>query len=388
LTALKAGENEKLAEVSSAMGRMDAALAEINLRAEATETGARGLSEQLKAAEGQSAKALEIAESADTGAKELATTMGGLLTKLEESETNLTALVGKVESVAAGVAGHIAAALVPLNGRLDGMDKQAAEAVAQAGAALEGVRKDLAVAAGNFAGLAEELKASETLNAVQDGRITAVAEEIKELSGGLSRIGEGVIAGNARLDEVERAVARQRGLANSALLSLTNRLRNAVDEGEPFIIELATIKEIANGDATFIAPIVALAPMAERGAPSLSALRREFNVVARKVIEAEEAAQPNWYARQWSNVQYYIGWGGAPTSSPAGGNGEGARTVLAQAANAINNSQFAEAVGVMATLQGVGTEHAQAWLAAARARVVADQAVRTLGAAALNRLVR
>lgn len=382
LGQLKAGESERLDAMGQALSRMEVALAAVSQRAEAAEASAAALSEQLKAVETQAGRAVEIAEAADTGAKELATALGGMLRRLETAETGLTDLTGKLTELSADVGRQIVAALEPVGVRLDGLDKKAAEAAAAAAQALEQARNEIAVVGGNLAGLAEELKASQSLAATQ-------ADETKTLSGGLVKLEASFAEAAKRLDEVERAAAAQRGAVSASLLGLSNRLRQAVDEGEPFAAELNALMALANGDPAFVQPLAALAPLAPRGAPSPAYLRREFNVAARKIVEAEDAAQPAWYAKIGSNMQYYLGWGGGETAAPAAtASGEPARTVLAQAANFINGGQFAEAVGVMATLQGGAADLAQPWMLAARARVTADQAARLLGAAALNRVGR
>jgi hypothetical protein len=384
LNQLKAGESEQISLLSQAVGRMEAALAESNQRSEAAEGVARALAEQLKNAETQAGRAAELAEQADTGAKEVATSLGGMLRKLETAEVGLADLSTKLAAVGGQVGQQINTALGPVNARLDGMDKRAVELAAQAATALESVRMEATSVAGNFAGLAEELKAMQALEAVQDGRLSGVIDEAKALKSGLTAAAD-------RLQTVEQVVERQKGATGGALLGLANRLRIAVDEGEPFLAELAAIKSLANGDPAFAQPLGVLALLAERGAPSLSYLRRDFNVLARKIVEAEEAAQPAWYSRQWSNVQYYLGLSGGAASvadgtAPAGG--EAARTVLAQAAGAINAGQFADAAATMASLSGSAADMAQGWIGAARARVAADQAVRAFNAAALARVGR
>jgi hypothetical protein len=383
LNQLKAGESEQISLLSQALGRMEAALAESNQRTEATEGVVRTLAEQLKNAETQAGRAAELAEQADTGAKEVATSLGGMLRKLETAEAGLADLATKLAAVGGQVGQQINTALGPVNARLDGMDKRAAETTAQAATALETVRVEAASVAGNFAGLAEELKAMQALEAAQDGRLGGVIDEAKALKTGLIVVAD-------RLQAVEQTVERQKGASGGALLGLANRLRIAVDEGEPFLAEMAAIKSLAGGDPAFAQPLGVLALLAERGAPSLSYLRRDFNVLARKIVEAEEAAQPAWYTRQWWNVQYYLGLSGGPTAVADGttAGGEAARAVLAQAAGAINAGQFADAAATMASLSGSAADMAQGWIGAARARVAADQAVRAFSAAALTRVGR
>lgn len=377
LNQLKAGESDRLAALSHAVGQVEATVAEMHQRADAADRTATTLGEQLKASDAQTAKASALAEAADTGAKELATSLGGAMRKLEATDAALAELSGKLTELGVDVGRQITEALKPVNERLDAGEKRAAENAAAAAAALEAARNEAAAVAGNFAGLAEELKATQALGAAQDGRINAVGEEIQGLIGGLTGVAK-------RLETAEQALAAQSGVTAAAVLGLGNRLRFAVDEGEPFAMEVKTLKILANGDSAFAAPLAALTPLAQHGVPSQAYLRREFNVLARKIVEAEDALQPAWYARQWSNVQYYLGWGGGATA----GNGEAARTVLSQAANAINAGQFAEAVAVMASLSGPAGEQAQTWLTATRARVAADQAVRLVNAIALSRLGR
>lgn len=380
LNQLKAGENENLALLSQAVGKVESSVAEFTQRLEGAENAVNALGEQFKTAEGQAARAVSIAETADTAAKELATSLGGVMRKLETVETGLAELSGKLTELDADVGRRVSEALVPVGARQDAAEKQASDNAAAAAAAVETVRNETAAAAGNIAGVAEDLQATQAVAATQDGRLNAVAAEAQALAGGVAAL-------NKQLAALEQTVAQQQGAAAAAVLGLSNRLRVAVDEGEVFAVELKALTTLVGGDAAFAPSVAALAPLADHGAPSLAYLRREFNVVARKIVEAEDAAQPAWYARQWSNVQYYMGWGAGAAAGAANG-AEGSRAALSQAAGAINAGQFAEAIAAMATLNPAAAEQAQAWLTAARARVAADQAVRNVNALALARLGR
>lgn len=409
LRSARSADEERDATLSGAVGGMEAQVAELTRRADELDGGVAGLTEGLRAVEAGTGKALELAEGADTASKELATTLGGLMPRLEQAEAGLAALTSQLEAVRAGVGERVTAALTPalepIGRRLDALDARADAIAAGIGAALEpinariaaldeGARASIAEATAALAALREELTATRSGVQALDGKLEALEAAGAVRQGAVDALERKLEANTAvagalagRVGEVEEALKRQAGATGSALLGLTNRVRIAVDEGEGYAPELSVIRTLATGDARYDAPLTVLATMAERGAPSLGYLRREFNAVARKVIEVEEAAQPSWYDRQWSNVQYYLGWTAPqPGLEPPAPDPEPARAVLAEAANAINGGRFDQAVAAMAGLRGPGAEQAAQWIGAARARVAADQAVRGLSALALSQI--
>ncbi|NYZ15331.1 hypothetical protein HL658_22565 [Azospirillum sp. RWY-5-1] len=404
---LRRAEDQVL-QLSKALGALETRLAKIDSRADQMEASGRALAVRLEQGEGtarEHTSRLSMVEGGMTKAvaraDELAgaqTAAGGRLDGVEQKLVQVAdagaAAVAAVASRATALESGAQAVVAQIAGLGDSIkavtDRTAAvEAAVQAATVATGEK----VAAVETA-LAARIDAVDGRVTATDGRVTAVDGRVTVIDGRMDGIdgaigplrdsvqanSQGVQALGTRIDEVEEKIPAP--TAGPVLLTLATRIRTALDEGEPFAAEVQALRQFGGNDPVIAASAERLAPLATRGAPSLSLLRRDFNTAAKKVLEAEEAAAPPWYERQMATVQSYFGWTVAPPAVP----GEAARAALGRAAASITNGNFAEAVKDLAALQPPGAVHADAWLRMAMIRVEAERALRGLNEAALRRL--
>lgn len=381
-TALAALET-RLAAAEARDGRLEEAGRGLAGRLDAAETAARAVAPKISALEQKGAEGASRLEALTATVTELGTRLDDLGRRLTEAAAAAktataeaadaaraaTAEVAEAARVAtAEVAARVSALESGLNGlgeRLTGAEQGTAAAVARIVAVEES-------AAGNAARLGNV----EATVAAADGVIHTLRADVDGNRQQAAALG-------ARLGRTEERVAAMAPNAAPVLLALANRIRTALDEGEPFAAELAAARPFAAGDAGVAAALDRLAPLAATGGPSLSLIRREFNTTAKKVIEAEEAQIPYWYERQITAMQTLIGWAPAPAPAP---NGEAARAALGRAAVSITNGNFTDAVKELSALQPPGAAEAEGWVRLARVRVEAEHAVRAVCNGALRRL--
>lgn len=398
--SLRRAEDQVL-QLSKALGALETRLAKIDSRAEQLEANGRALGARLDQSEGTAREHTTRLSAVEGGvtkavvrADELAgaqTAVGG---RLDGIEQKLGAVAEAGAAAVAAVAGRAAA----LESGAQAMMAQVAglgdsiKAVVDRTTAVEAAVQAATAAAGEKAAaveaaLAARIDAVDGRVSTVDGRVSAVDGRLDGVDGAIGTLRQSVQANatglgtlGTRIDEVEEKIPAP--TAGPVLLTLATRIRTALDEGEPFAAEIQALRQFGGNDPVIAASAERLAPLASRGAPSLSLLRRDFNTAAKKVLEAEEAAAPPWYERQMATVQSYFGWAVAPPPVP----GEAARAALGRAAANITNGNFAEAVKDLATLQPPGAVHADAWLRMAMIRVEAERALRGLNEAALRRL--
>ena len=175
-----------------------------------------------------------------------------------------------------------------------------------------------------------------------------------------------------------RAVAEQ--TAEVALLMATAQLREAIVAGRPFATELETAKALSTRVLNSNIDDSAFATYAARGIPSLPTLRRRFDETAAQTVRADSIpdSASGWVRQSLDRLMSII------TVRRVSGDiaGSGVSSILARAENRIISGDIAGAAVEMATLTGAAAETAGPWIADARARIAADQAITaTLGKA-------
>lgn len=397
---LRRAEDQVL-QLSKALGALDTRLAKIDSRADQMEASGRALAVRLDQGEGtvrEHTTRLSAVEGGMTKAAvrtdELAgaqTAAGGRLDGVEQKLVQVAdagaAAVAAVASRAAALesgAQAVVAQIAGLGDSIKAMTERTAavEAAVQTASAAAVAKADSVESAlgARIDAIDGRVTATDSRVTVIDGRVDGMDGAIGPLRESVQATSQSVQALATRIDEVEEKIPAPS--AGPVLLTLATRIRTALDEGEPFAAEVQALRQFGGNDPVIAASAERLAPLATRGAPSLSLLRRDFNTAAKRVLEAEEAAAPPWYERQMATVQSYFGWTVAPPAVP----GEAARAALGRAAANITNGNFAEAVKDLAALQPPGAVHADAWLRMAMIRVEAERALRGLNEAALRRL--
>jgi uroporphyrinogen-III synthase len=182
------------------------------------------------------------------------------------------------------------------------------------------------------------------------------------------------LAAIARIDRAasgEREAARRVALASAALA-----LRTAASGAGGYKPALEAARALADGDTAVIAALDALGAGAEKGRPTRDTLRERFEALAPLVLRAPPESDDPWYARAWHRVA------GLVTLRRVGEvPGETVEAIVARAELRLRANDLDGAVDELAKLPRGAAERASVWLADARARLAADQAVQRLEAA-------
>lgn len=182
-----------------------------------------------------------------------------------------------------------------------------------------------------------------------------------------------------RLEKVESALRdlQARRSSAAAMLLAVGQLREAVANALPFDAELRAAKALAGPDPEIVATLEGLKPRAVVGIASRAMLTARLAVQAPAIVRAQILPeQQSWWrqtlARMASLVTVERDDGAAAGTGPA--------AVLARAQAALLQSDLATAVAEIATLTGGPAEQAAPWLAEAKARLAAEEAINDLTA--------
>ncbi len=267
--------------------------------------------------------------------------------------------------------------------RLASAAPSAGPADAQGGARLEALSRELAE-------LREELErirrdgaqavAPERLAALFD-RIEENAAELRAMQGELSRL----IELPRHVEELAGAIEAASGQTQrTAFILASGQLEAALDSGQPYASELGAVRRLAADDPELPALLAKLEEHADEGIPSLAELRLRF---ADTALAAAQAAQSevsgDWMDRAWARLRSLV------TVRPVGGDvaGDSAEARIARAEARLGEGDLAGAIAELEALEGAAAEAAAPWLAGARARLAADQAIERLRARALARVL-
>lgn len=211
-----------------------------------------------------------------------------------------------------------------------------------------------------------------------------------------------------RIAALEQATssAETRATENAALALALNQLQAALAGQRPFAVELAALGDLAASDPEVAAQIGAatdrLAERAATGVPTLVELRAVFPEVARAVVaaaRAESAARavaeaapggeaaadeggPEWLDAAMEKLSELVSV--RPVGEDVEGDDAAARTARAEAR--LGKGDLAGAVAELDGLSGKAVEAAAGWLADARARLAAEDAIAALQSLAVARL--
>ncbi|WP_029006894.1 COG4223 family protein [Azospirillum halopraeferens] len=424
--SLRHAEDQVLV-LSKALGALETRLARVDTRADLLEGTDRSVMARLEAAEGATRDlapkiaAVEGAAGAAAARASEAAAAGGELSgrvdaataaadrsagRLDGVEARLTEMAEAIRANEEGIRTNAGA--VQANTDAIRTVAEAAEAAGTAGRAnAEAILAAAAAAKAEVEALVQRLAALETGTGDLTGRLGAVQAA---LSAGDDRMGvaeQGLAAAQQSLADTRRAVdsasaelaalaertgametrlERVNGGTASALLALSGRIRQALEDGESFTGEVAAVRALAGEDRSLTGAIDTLQQLASRGGPTLTLLRREFNLAAQKIIEVEEASGPAWYVRTVAGVTSQVtGWfGWVQPAMPAPG--EEARTIVTEAARSFTLGRIDEAIRVLKTITGPGAASAEPWIRLAEVRVDAERALRVLSDSALAKL--
>jgi hypothetical protein len=242
-------------------------------------------------------------------------------------------------------------------------------------AALETELKTLAEIVGVLGRRNEEtLAAAREARARADAGAAALAELAQKIPDASAAVRSELEALGNRVTAVERSEkAAERGDRAVRLALAASALNGAVERGEAFATELATVKPLGGGQQL----VAALEPFAASGVPTPAALAREFAELAPS-LQASAAPREGLLGKLAMNAEKLIRIrriDEAPGSDPA--------AILARSEAKISRGDIAGGLAELAQLSPQARAPAETWIKRAQAAVAARDASRGLSADAL-----
>lgn len=215
--------------------------------------------------------------------------------------------------------------------------------------------------------------AAPTVGAAGSAEIAALKETFdRELALSDARANAEIASLRAEVERLQQGNPHASDMRDPAAFVALAALQRAIDRGDPFTEEFDAFARLAPG-----APAVErLRPMAATGAPTFAALREDFDPAARAAIAA--AARENasgWLGGVAARIQQMVTVRPAvPTA------GSGAPEIISRAEGALEAGDLSNAVAEAATLRGAAAAEFAPWLARARTKLAANEAVAALDA--------
>lgn len=280
----------------------------------------------------------------------------------QQTTERLQSIDGRLEQLQNNRNGLTQDDLKPLASQLEGLDERMAE----------------------LAGQVEQV--SRTAGQEQDS-LDSLNDQVGQLSGRLDEI-SGNLPGGAvwqeqmgkledQLSQMTEAASqiRTRAESQTAAAFAVGQLREAVLQARPYANELAAVRRLDGAGADIAEPLQQLEEGAEQGVPSLAELKRSFPATARAIVrQAREERADSWAEEIWNRASALV------TVRPVGErDGADAEAIVARAERRLEEDRLAATVQELETLQGPPAEAASDWLAQAKRRLQAEQALKSLG---------
>jgi hypothetical protein len=370
LDALRARVDQLDSTVASATGD-SGELASLAGRIEALETGATPPDLSGRMAEIEAALA-QLPASADAP-----------LGKLEQ---RITAL----ESESAPGGADQADAVKALQQQLTALASQEAARVEDTSAKLQQATGKLQDVESRLGQLDQRLAAAEQtgtqlqqLSATVDQlsqKASADAQQSQELAGRIGVLDQRVSGTETKVQATNQARDRA-----AALALIVAQLQTALEDAQPYQAPLDALAAMAGDDGAIRSAADELQASASSGVPTMAALRQSFVPVAEEIVGAARAPEGDSLIDQAAgNLMRLV------TVRPAGSAAEGdsvdARVARAEAS--LNDGDLAAAVTELDQLEGEPAPAAAEWLAHAKARLTAEQAVSQLRSQATDLLTQ
>lgn len=234
-------------------------------------------------------------------------------------------------------------------------------------------------AAAEFEQLKQTVSAFEKRVAAIESRPGAAGVSQEAIDNSLDPLAARVAAIESRLAGVAKAQSEVNvsNRATALALALYN-LRRAVNEGKPFAVELNAVADMSPVPLD----LAALQASPDRGVPSLEQLKADFRKAANATIDTEnQPADDSLASELWSKAKSFVRVrrkGDVPGDSTA--------AILARAEHRLEAGDLAAAIGEAGQLQGPAAQAVSPWLAGAKARLAADQALSKVEAQLLTAL--
>jgi len=279
---------------------------------------------------------------------------------------------------------QMTAALAPVELRLDEAGRRQAalerhlDQIEEQAQAARGSATDTNALAERIAALEDRIAALEQRPRGSDpAEIAAVQDQLRHHAQTQSENAERI----ARLEARPAAAAGARN--DAALLLALGQLRAQLATSRPFATELGAVAALGHHDPAVHDAVEPLSAIAATGIPSVAVLVRRFQqqVVPAALHEAVSLEDNGWGAWMWAKLKGLVsirsvGQAGVASRDPT-------EAALARAETALKANDLADAVDAAA---GLPPPAATGWLAAARERLAAEQAVARVTSAVTARL--
>lgn len=322
------------------------------------------LEEQLRAAQAAIGELRSGAPQAPSSSPDTA--------KIAALAREIERLAGEIESLRSTVQ--------PLAGRLEALEQAGqGRGGSDLAARIEALQKRLDTIAQQQAGgdaMAGEAVAA--IRAENDKRIAAVESENRALS-------EALAALRQQLGEFEAGLQARSGSARgAALIAAAGDLRAAVDSGRSYAQALDSLRAVAPKEESLAAALDTLGRYADKGVPTRDELRSRFDPMASAVSQAAAAPEGSGWLDQTIGRLSRLVTVRRTGEEAAQEDSVGGRLARAELRLAAGDLQGA--VAALEPLSGAPAKAAAGWLAAAKARIEAEQALRAVSAGAIRRL--
>lgn len=208
--------------------------------------------------------------------------------------------------------------------------------------------------------------------------------QVAELEARVASLENAVAAERARAnraeDEARRATARLGAMAREAVALA--HLGTNLERGYPFEREYDDASAAFSSNPGSLARLTPLRQWAESGIPTRSALREALETQGDDIVRAAilEGAD-TWWQAIVAHVKALVVSRPTPDGDiPAAGTPDGDRApaIVARAEARLRDGDVSAALSELSSLSGAAADTAQAWSAAARARISADETMAAL----------
>ncbi|WP_026605646.1 COG4223 family protein [Methylocapsa acidiphila] len=316
---------------------------------------------------------LRFFDKSGTVAADLSGRIASLSERLESTEKKLDSTEKKIDALANAER----AAVAGVESRIGAAESAASKTAAETAAALRDAQNNFAarlsalVKAPN--GGADEIV---DLGPLQT-RIDSVEKKLETVENALAAPKADV---RAQQDRENVATQLEQGAHAQAVAIVAESLLQKVDRGVAFPTEFAALENLGLGPAQ----LAALQPFAATGVVSTRKLAEQFSDVASQVAAAEESVEDkNLLERLKREASHLV------RIRPVGdvdASDVDAPALVARIENALARLDIEEAVGVWAQLPASAKAKSQSWADAAKARIDAVNAARSLEADAVAAL--
>ena len=298
--------------------------------------------------------------------------------KLTDLDQRMASVETAVAALATRVDGSLDKKLQALGDRLAQLEAGAGGATAGAADGTSSVSSDLSTLQAQVADLSRQVAALAAPAPVDLGPVTARLDSLEKRVDTLA----GLTGKLADLQQQVTTLADRSVDPRAAFVLAVGQLHDAALAGGPFGDALDAARRMAPQDQAIASALATLQPLAAGGVESRTALDQGFDAVASTAIDAEQAAAAtggSWFDQTLASIEALV----RVRRLDGGATGEDAAAVTSRAGAKLDDGDLAGAIAELGTLSPAAAPAAADWLAAARARLAAEQAIDDLSQRAI-----